>query len=110
MKSEEIITKSRQRVVQSGRLKKEKGVDHRAKVTLFSLYIHLGFKLFIGNNQVNNLCEICGHDEMYYSCAQLRSADEGQTTFYECTKCGLGFLFFYKHLQHLFTKFQMQKQ
>ena len=39
MKSEEIITKSRQRVVQSGRLKKEKGVDHRAKVTLFSLYI-----------------------------------------------------------------------
>jgi len=32
-------------------------------------------------------CEKCGNNEMYFSTAQLRSADEGQTVFYECTRC-----------------------
>jgi DNA-directed RNA polymerase I subunit RPA12 len=32
-------------------------------------------------------CERCKHPEMYYYTMQLRSADEGQTVFYECPKC-----------------------
>jgi DNA-directed RNA polymerase I subunit RPA12 len=32
-------------------------------------------------------CERCKHPEMYYYTMQLRSADEGQTVFYECPQC-----------------------
>lgn len=67
-KAQEVITKSKPKAVVTGRLKKEASMDHRAKV--------------------QKACEQCGNEEMYYSCAQLRSADEGQTTFYECTNCG----------------------
>jgi len=33
-------------------------------------------------------CPKCGNPEMEYFTMQLRSADEGQTVFYECAKCG----------------------
>ncbi|CAO3638524.1 unnamed protein product [Cunninghamella echinulata] len=33
-------------------------------------------------------CPQCGNDEMAYHTMQLRSADEGQTIFYNCKKCG----------------------
>ena len=33
-------------------------------------------------------CPSCGNPEMEYFTMQLRSADEGQTVFYECPKCG----------------------
>ncbi|XP_016649663.1 PREDICTED: transcription elongation factor TFIIS-like [Prunus mume] len=38
-------------------------------------------------------CEKCGHNEHTYYSRQMRSADEGATTFYACTNC-----------QHQFTE------
>ena len=32
-------------------------------------------------------CEKCDNDLMYFRTAQTRSVDEGQTVYYECTKC-----------------------
>ncbi|RLN53391.1 hypothetical protein BBJ29_004275 [Phytophthora kernoviae] len=37
---------------------------------------------------VEETCPKCGNLEMDYYTLQLRSADEGQTVFYECKKCG----------------------
>ncbi|XP_046403033.1 DNA-directed RNA polymerase I subunit RPA12 [Ischnura elegans] len=36
---------------------------------------------------VERQCPMCGNDKMSYATLQLRSADEGQTVFYTCTKC-----------------------
>ncbi|EDQ31205.1 DNA-directed RNA polymerase, subunit M-transcription elongation factor TFIIS [Enterocytozoon bieneusi H348] len=38
--------------------------------------------------KTKNLCRKCGNNEAFVHTIQLRSADEGQTVFYECTKCG----------------------
>lgn len=37
---------------------------------------------------VEETCPRCGHGKAYYTTQQMRSADEGQTVFYECCKCG----------------------
>ncbi|EOD27107.1 hypothetical protein EMIHUDRAFT_63808 [Emiliania huxleyi CCMP1516] len=37
---------------------------------------------------VKEACPQCAHPELQYYTMQLRSADEGQTVFYECEKCG----------------------
>lgn len=36
---------------------------------------------------VERRCPRCGNETMSYASLQLRSADEGQTIFYTCTKC-----------------------
>jgi len=36
---------------------------------------------------VERKCPKCGNERMSYATLQLRSADEGQTVFYTCTKC-----------------------
>jgi len=36
---------------------------------------------------VDRECKECGNKQMSYATLQLRSADEGQTVFYTCTKC-----------------------
>ncbi|XP_020698904.1 DNA-directed RNA polymerase I subunit RPA12, partial [Dendrobium catenatum] len=36
---------------------------------------------------VNETCPKCNNSQLEYYTKQLRSADEGQTVFYECPKC-----------------------
>ncbi|KAJ4753806.1 DNA-directed RNA polymerase subunit [Rhynchospora pubera] len=36
---------------------------------------------------VNESCPKCNHPQLEYYTKQLRSADEGQTVFYECPEC-----------------------
>jgi DNA-directed RNA polymerase I subunit RPA12 len=36
---------------------------------------------------VEETCPKCGHGHAKYSTLQMRSADEGQTIFYECQGC-----------------------
>lgn len=38
--------------------------------------------------KINMPCKKCDSKQMYYYTMQTRSADEGQTIFYECVKCG----------------------
>ncbi|KAJ6646126.1 DNA-directed RNA polymerase I subunit RPA12 [Pseudolycoriella hygida] len=37
--------------------------------------------------EIERKCPKCGENKMSYVTLQLRSADEGQTVFYTCTKC-----------------------
>lgn len=41
--------------------------------------------------RINEECPRCSHPEMLFHTAQLRSADEGQTIFYNCERCGHSF-------------------
>jgi DNA-directed RNA polymerase I subunit RPA12 len=36
---------------------------------------------------INEACPNCDNNQMYYFTMQTRSADEGSTVYYECTKC-----------------------
>ena len=44
-----------------------------------------------GRATIEGLCEKCGNDQLTFYTKQMRSADEGLTTFYECLKCGWGY-------------------
>jgi len=43
------------------------------------------------NATIEEKCPSCGHNKMYFTTAQTRSADEGATVFYRCVKCGYKF-------------------
>lgn len=48
---------------------------------------------------VERKCPQCQNNKMSYATLQLRSADEGQTVFYTCTKC--------KYVLFLFSFFKL---
>jgi len=37
---------------------------------------------------INAICEKCGNKEAYFWTSQTRSADEAETRFFKCKKCG----------------------
>merc|ERR1711981_751060 len=41
-----------------------------------------------GVNVIEHECSKCGYDQAECTAKQMRSADEGQTIFYKCLKCG----------------------
>lgn len=70
---------------------------------------------------VERKCPQCQNDKMSYATLQLRSADEGQTVFYTCTKCKYVFLsvikkhafFFYEKgtvLRRLYFQIQRDRE
>lgn len=50
---------------------------------------------------VERQCPQCQNDKMSYATLQLRSADEGQTVFYTCTKCKYVFVHSNIFIQHI---------
>ncbi|XP_030453654.1 uncharacterized protein LOC115675190 [Syzygium oleosum] len=67
------------------------GREIKYRVTAQDIRRELGMSTFSeGTLQlatINRKCEKCGNDEFEYTRKQMRSADEGQTTFLTCTKC-----------------------
>ncbi|XP_012091013.1 DNA-directed RNA polymerase I subunit RPA12 [Jatropha curcas] len=62
------------------------------KVTAEDMRRDLGISHFEGNLEVkdmeiNKKCEKCSNTKLKFSTRQMRSADEGQTTFYHCPVC-----------------------
>ncbi|XP_050221045.1 DNA-directed RNA polymerase I subunit RPA12-like [Mercurialis annua] len=62
------------------------------KVTAEDMRRDLGISSFEGkievkDMEINKKCEKCSNTNLKFSTRQMRSADEGQTTFYHCPKC-----------------------
>lgn len=79
--------KSKRHLVQQ----RKQATDEGATVSFLHLYPCLAKrKTHCWLIQIKEKCPKCGNDEMVYHTMQLRSADEGQTVFYNCKKCGYG--------------------
>ncbi|KAK9289566.1 hypothetical protein L1049_007722 [Liquidambar formosana] len=52
------------------------------------LYIDFEGEEEVRRATTRRTCEKCGHPELEYYTRQTRSADEGETAFYHCRKCG----------------------
>ncbi|GIL73690.1 hypothetical protein Vretimale_5426 [Volvox reticuliferus] len=65
--------------------------DYRRRFALEPLVKRAGDEELLKGRKratVDEPCPKCQHRPMEYYTMQLRSADEGQTVFYECPKCG----------------------
>ncbi|KAJ9140295.1 hypothetical protein P3X46_030959 [Hevea brasiliensis] len=68
------------------------GKEIHYKVTAEDMRRDLGISHFEGKMEVkdmeiNKKCEKCSNTKLKFSTRQMRSADEGQTTFYHCPSC-----------------------
>ena len=55
------------------------------------IYVHQTAEEFLKQESrptIEEECPKCGCRKAYYTAQQMRSADEGQTVFYECVECG----------------------
>ncbi|CAN1227131.1 DNA-directed RNA polymerase I subunit RPA12 [Linum grandiflorum] len=48
---------------------------------------HFEGKMEVKDMEINKQCEKCSNTKLKFSTRQMRSADEGQTTFYHCSVC-----------------------
>ncbi|KAM3310763.1 hypothetical protein ACQJBY_031432 [Aegilops geniculata] len=83
--------------------KEIEGKETRYAVTAEDIRRELKIKPFVVLESAPNLdivvqrslteraCPECNHPELEFYTKQLRSADEGQTIFYECPECGHAF-------------------
>jgi len=56
--------------------------DDREEVTVLEENVDVGLPTTTAR------CEECGHNVAYWWLRQLRSADESETRFFKCVKCG----------------------
>ncbi|KAK3436468.1 DNA-directed RNA polymerase I subunit RPA12 [Eucalyptus grandis] len=67
------------------------GREIKYRVTAQDIRRELGMSTFEEGElklaTITRKCEKCDNDEFEYTRKQMRSADEGQTTFLTCTKC-----------------------
>ncbi|CAI0439369.1 unnamed protein product [Linum tenue] len=48
---------------------------------------HFEGKMEVKDMEINKKCEKCSNTKLKFSTRQMRSADEGQTTFFHCSVC-----------------------
>ncbi|KAL1353031.1 hypothetical protein HN51_016976 [Arachis hypogaea] len=76
-------------------LKHIRGKEISYKISAEDIRRELGINIIeeqkVQLSKVNKKCDKCGHDEATFYTRQMRSADEGQTTFYTCLGCGFQF-------------------
>ncbi|CAL6001222.1 DNA-directed_RNA polymerase subunit [Hexamita inflata] len=68
-----------------------KKLNSQQKVVQEKVYVHQTAAEFLHQEArplIDEECPKCGHGRAYYTTQQMRSADEGQTVFFECVKCG----------------------
>ncbi|TNJ29182.1 DNA-directed RNA polymerase subunit [Giardia muris] len=72
----------------------EKAVDQKGRDTRVITELHFQSEVVTleatGESRptIDETCPQCGHGTAYFTSQQMRSADEGQTVFFECCKCG----------------------
>ncbi|CAI0375385.1 unnamed protein product [Linum tenue] len=52
---------------------------------------HFEGKMEVKDMEINKKCEKCSNTKLKFSTRQMRSADEGQTTFFHCPVCSYTF-------------------
>ena len=68
-------------------IRSEQELQQQSTLTMPSVTRYAFMSASLWALQVDEECPKCGHFGLEYYTMQLRSADEGQTVFYECPSC-----------------------
>lgn len=79
--TEQIVCRRCQRVIQDPEI---------SPISISKTFVHEDDQneVKVKGAKINIPCPKCNHGELSFNTAQVRSADEGQTVFYFCEKCG----------------------